>query len=45
MADEEELPPFKVRKLQGAATYSCKYNSSWKKEFPFIGQVSGDPYR
>ena len=35
----------KIRKLQGAAMYKCKYISQWKREFPFIEAVKGDPYR
>lgn len=43
----EACPPKskKFRKLAGAATYKTKYNPAWKKEFPFITSVSGDPYR
>ena len=44
-SDQEEAPPSKVRKFHGAATYKSKYNSAWKKEFPFIDSVRGDMYR
>ena len=45
MMAEGEGPPSKFRKLQGAATYRHKYNSDWKKEFPFIDSVKGDLFR
>ena len=42
---EKDASPAKIRKLQGAAMYKCKYMSQWKREFPFIEAVKGDPYR
>ena len=42
---EKDGPPAKIRKFQGAAMYKCKYMSQWKREFPFIEAVKGDPYR
>ena len=44
-SDEEEDPPSKTRKLDGAASYRTKFNTDWKKEFDFITRVPGDPYR
>lgn len=29
-------PPFKTRKLDGAAKYHTKYNPDWKKKWPCI---------
>lgn len=44
-SDEEDLPPTKTRKLEGAASYRTKFSLDWKKEFDFITNVPGDPYR
>ena len=48
-SDEETSaagPPLtKTRKLEGAASYRTKFNFDWKKEFDFINNVPGDPYR
>ena len=38
-------PSAKTRKLEGAASYKSKFNVDWKKEFDFITNVPGDPYR
>ena len=35
----------KARKLCGPATYKTKFNANWKKKYPFITSVQGDPYR
>lgn len=35
----------KARKLDGYAKYPTKFRSEWKKEFNFITNVPGDPYR
>ena len=49
--DREELtgPPEPKRsrkaKHTGAAKYRTKFNSDWKKEFPFVTSVPQDPYR
>ena len=44
-----ESPPTpkkaKRSKFKGAAKYKTKFNPDWKKEFPFITSVAGDPYR
>ena len=44
-----ESPPTskkaKTSKFKGAAKYKIKFNPDWKKEFPFITSVAGDPYR
>lgn len=37
--------PTKSRKLDGAACYKTKFHCDWKKEFDFITNVAGDPYR
>ena len=42
---EDSPPPSKTRKLDGAASYPTTFKSEWKKEFPFITNVVGDPYR
>lgn len=45
---EEELSPPKskhMKKLKGAATYRTKFNPDWKREFTFVSNVHGDPYR
>ena len=39
-------PPNKRKKaMTGAATYRTKFKNEWKKEFPWISSVSGDPHR
>ena len=35
----------KPRKLDGCAKYPTKFRPEWKKEFNFITNVPGDPYR
>lgn len=35
----------KSRKYAGAAKYHTKFQTDWKKEFPFITSVPKDPYR
>lgn len=42
---DDDLPPAKSRKLDGAASYRTKFNPEWKKEFDFVAGVPGDPYR
>ena len=37
--------PKKSRKFSGAATYKTKFKPVWKKEFPFVTSVQGDPFR
>ena len=45
-SDEDDVqPPSKSRKLDGAASYKTKFNQEWKKEFNFITNAPGDPYR
>ena len=44
-SDSDCSPPAKTRKLDGAATYPSRFNSEWKKEFLFVTNVIGDPYR
>ena len=45
-SDCEDGPPVSKRtKLSGAATYKTKFTEEWKKEFPFITSVHGDPFR
>lgn len=47
-SDEESdghLPPTKTRKLEGAASYKTKFHRDWKKEFDFVTNIPGDPYR
>ena len=44
-AEVEMSPkPKKARKLAGAMN-KTKFNPSWKKGFPFIASITGDPYR
>ena len=43
-SDSDCSPPAKTRKLDGAATYPSRFNSEWKKKFPFVTNVIGDPY-
>lgn len=45
--EEEALQPPKQKKkaIAGAATYKTKFKDEWKKEFPCISSVFGDPYR
>ena len=38
-------PPFKTRKLDGAAKYRTKYNPDWKKKWPCIQKASCDTYK
>ena len=33
---EKDAPPAKIRKLQGAAMYKCKYMSQWKESFRLL---------
>ena len=44
-----ESPPTpkkaKTSKFKGAVKYKTKFNPDWKKEFPFITSVAGDPYK
>ena len=35
----------KARKLSRAATYKTKFSTTWKKEYPFITSVQGDPHK
>ena len=45
-SEEEARPPLSKKKaIAGAATYKTKFKDDWKKEFPFISSVYGDPYR
>ena len=45
-SDCKDGPPVSKRtKLSGAATYKTKFKEEWKKEFPFINSVHGDPFR
>ena len=44
-SENPHLPPTKTRKLAGSATYRTKFHPEWKKEFNFITNVPGDPYR
>lgn len=44
LSDEED-PPSKTRRLDGAASYRTKFKIDWKKEFDFITSIPGDPYR
>ena len=43
--DQESNPPPPKKKYTGAAKYLTKFNSEWKKEFPFVTSVAGDSYR
>ena len=38
-------PRLKTKRFAGAAKYKTKFNCAWKKEFPFIMSVPGDPFR
>ena len=40
-----QLPKKKKKAMAGAATYQTKFKDEWKKEFPCISSVFGDPYR
>ena len=44
-SESDSRPPWSKRAQAGAATYRTKFNSDWKKEFPFITLVNKDPYR
>ena len=41
---EDLLPSASKRKFQGSATYSTKFDSRWKEQYPCIQAVKGDPY-
>ena len=43
--EDEALPLAKSRKFSGAAKYRTRFNVLWKREFPFIAAVRGDPFR
>lgn len=47
LEEEPQLRPPEPKKkaIAGAATYHTKFKDEWRKEFPFISSVSGDPYR
>lgn len=38
-------PPKQKKAIAGAATYKTKFKDEWRKEFPCISSVVGDPYR
>ncbi len=38
-------PPKKKKAITGASIYKTRFNEEWKKEFPCISSVAGDPYR
>ena len=40
-----ESPARKKRKATGVAVYQTRLNDEWKKEFPWISAVFGDPHR
>ena len=40
-----DVPPTKMAKFKGAATYLTKFKNEWRKEFSFVTSVPGDPYR
>ena len=40
-----ESPARKKRKATGAVVYQTKFKDEWKKEFPWISAVFGDPHR
>ena len=43
---EEELSLVRSsRKFSGAAKYRTRFNVLWKREFPFIAAVKGDPFK
>lgn len=46
LIDDDQNQPGPSKRIKfGAAVYKTKYNPSWKKDYPFIGEVKGDPYK
>lgn len=41
---DREGPASKRTKFAGAYKYKTKYSKEWKKKWPFIDSVRGDPY-